>query len=434
MSKFVLYLLLFLFISGTVTVTLNPTTATDTVENTWNTKTPMKHKTSNIAIVVANSKIYAIDRSNGILECYNPATDKWTTLTPHPALGVIAAVAYQDKIYCIDSDVKDEFSDTRTDGPLTEGVIYVYDPVADSWNTESTIPTITGWIVQAQVIDGKIFVITKEHVDVKYQHEYDNTPMTTTCHIWHLYVYDPVDGSWVEKTKIPYFSPNRNREVVSVVMDDKLMVFGIFFTKTTLTIENNNWESKSLSYNPKTDQWTDLGTTPLTFMDIMWTFLPIAGATSGVYAPPKIYFFLDMKGTVVYDPLDNSYSTAEPMQASGNGYYDVAVVDDLIYVIGEEQIWYSSGAANSNYLNLQYIPIGYHSTLPTTTRLTLNNPLIITTLTLTISTITISLTYLIHKKRHTKKTTKLSKLKQKTHYPLNLIKIKKKMIRGFDVD
>jgi len=280
-------------------------------------------------------------------------------------------------------------------------VIDIYDTVTDSWST--IYNQITGSISQAHVIGEKIFVIT---MDLSLLYDPITGTSSNRC-IEHLYVYDPVNDLWTEKTSIP-FPLHNGADCVSVVVDDKLMVFGEFFTGKDLTLENNKKEPKILVYDIKTNEWTEKKT-----MFPTENFTPQAvEITNGVYAPQLIYFFSwSPSGPFltsiinVYDPSDNSWSTAEPMPVSMNNGYRVCAVDDVFYVIGTgvEQVGTGSGSYYKGCANLQYIPIGYHSTLPTTTRLTLNNPLIITTLTLTISTITISLIYLIHKKRHTKK-------------------------------
>ena len=62
---------------------------------------------------------------------------------------------------------------------------------------------------------------------------------------------------------------------------------------------------------------------------------------------------------VVCDPLRKNVSTAKDMPTPRK-YFGVAVVNDILYVIG------GKSEEKDSSLNQQYIPIGYHGTLPST--------------------------------------------------------------------
>jgi hypothetical protein len=93
------------------------------------------------------------------------------------------------------------------------------------------------------------------------------------------------------------------------------------------------------------------------------------GATTGLYAPKKIYVFggltfqdgesISTAITRVYDPETDSWSTRSSMPTQRVRFY-VAVVDDKLYVIGG-QIATENNESSHVYKseNEQYTPIGY---------------------------------------------------------------------------
>ena len=79
-----------------------------------------------------------------------------------------------------------------------------------------------------------------------------------------------------------------------------------------------------------------------------------AGATTGVYAPKKIYIigarYLDDNNQPfnwVYDPVEDAWSTAKASSRDHLGH-GMVIIDDILYVIGGN-------------VNEQYVPIGYGS-------------------------------------------------------------------------
>ena len=353
-NKIIPLMLLFFFICGTFVTAFNPVSASESVENSWNTKTPMDINNvsffNDLDTAVVNGKIYAMggyryNEGGGINGCYDPATDKWTILKTHPNPNeAVALVAFQDKIYCMNSIIPSE--------------IEIYDIATDKWSTTSAILETTLYISKAYTMEEKIFILTSPLLLLQnpYTDQWYNR-----C-IIHLYVFDPVTERCIELAGIPF--PMYHQDYVSVLVDDKIMVFGSFFTGTTLTVENKEREYKIFVYNLKTDEWSEIKSDVPDGIGFS-----LAGATTGRYAPQKVYFFRSEDTgfstcTYVYDPVANSWSTtAEPMPSFGGGY-SVAVVDDIFYVVGEEQRYYNSGSYNSVYLNLQYVPMGYTGVVP----------------------------------------------------------------------
>ncbi|MDR2719474.1 MAG: hypothetical protein LBC03_01540 [Nitrososphaerota archaeon] len=99
MNKFIPFMLLFFFISGTFTSSFTPVSASELVEDSWNTKTPSPNpERQAFEVVTVEGKIYAIggfyytetpyhivgsvlvENYLGTNERYDPVTDTWTTL------------------------------------------------------------------------------------------------------------------------------------------------------------------------------------------------------------------------------------------------------------------------------------------------------------------------------------------------------------------
>ena len=317
--------------------------ALNLTENSWNTKTPMKQARDGLGVVVVDNKIYAIGGVGtmgayvGTNECYDPKTDKWITLASMPTpQAYFAIAAYQGKIYCISDEAVS----------ATE----VYDIASNSWSKASILDTLDGGRLYAHVVDGKIFVLNISTL--------------------RLYMYNPVTDAWTEKTRIPTNIATHAGTIVSTLVDDKINVIGIFYLRIPDSFKSTMM-TKVVVYDPKTDVWTEVNSIPTTnetfFYDVA------AGANTGRYAPKRIYVFQETR-TTVYDPIKNTWYTAEPM-LTARRQMGVAVVDDIFYVIGGAVHGYGFypddplpiPTKEYSSVNEQYTPGYLEPLLPTTT-------------------------------------------------------------------
>jgi len=310
----------------------------------------MTHARSGLGIIAAEDKIYAIGGYGfggwGIAsyvstnECYDPKTDKWTTLTSMPTQRSDFAIAtYNGKIYCIGGGAPN----TPGTSIALLNINEVYDIATDSWSTKAALP-FSGKDLHANVVDGKIFVVGTR-VPFKY-----GTPQD-------LYMYDPDKNVWTKKTSMPMAPPAGNF-IVSSVVDDKIIFEGTFTIDHTYNIE----QQKILIYDPKTDSWHE-GTAGSTKV-----WCGGAGATTGLYAPKKFYS-LGISSNNVYDHIKDSWSSAKAMPTE-RANFGVAVVEDVLYVIGgyTSDDFHLFGSTNvASALNEQYIPLGYNDAIPLTT-------------------------------------------------------------------
>jgi len=329
MNKIIPIAVIFFFISGPFAATVSPVSASKLVEDSWNTKTPMSQARVNFGVVAVNGKIYVIGGNTenglqGINEQYNPKTDTWVTLEPMPTpRGSFAIATFQDKIYCIGGETFNEQE------KATCGLNEVYDTVTDSWSVKAPL-SFDGLHLQACVVNGKIFVITKRYSDVP-----------------GLFMYDPIADLWTNKTSAPVplvFSCSVGNKIISVGN------FPIEHIEPELS-----YEQKVLFYNPETDVWSEGKTLSTPIQGNV-----AVGVTSGVYAPQKIYV-LGSNYNIAYDPISDTWLTAKTMPTTRNDF-GVVVVDDVLYAIGGRAPLSGYFVLLPTSLNEQYVPIGYSYT------------------------------------------------------------------------
>jgi N-acetylneuraminic acid mutarotase len=325
MRKTVALLLALFFLTAPCVMVAKPGfSSAEVVEDSWVSKASMHESRVGLGVAVVNGKIYALGGRDkaivGTNEEYDPATDMWLLKAPMPTPRSNFGVAvYQNKIYCIGG----------RNGGVT-GVNEVYDPETDTWESKTSLPTPRDG-VEASEVGGRIYVMGGgSNVNE---------------------VYDPATDSWTTKASMPatpgLFS---SWSCASVVFDGKIHVIGA-------TPRSNSHQI----YDPTTDSWS-FGE-PL----IAGYYFAVAGATTGVNAPKRIYVFgaasslwtinVPTLTSQSYDPKTNSWTMCASIPA-GHLNAGVAVVDDKLYVIGGGGAGYAN-AVYANALNRLYTPIGY---------------------------------------------------------------------------
>ncbi len=352
MRKSIVLLLLTLLTLTSCLIIAKPafsSASTGVTENTWVSKAPMQVARANMGVAVVNGDIYAIggntisglynldqgfsEGTTGRMvnsnEEYNPVTDNWTLKAPMPTPRDNFAIAvYQGKIYCIGG---------RQNVQSSISVNEVYDPTTDTWATKSPLLNAQ-WPLQANVVNGKICVMD---------------------HSGNTYAYDPATDSWTTKAKAPLISPFGEVSgwatgFNAVAIDDKIYVVGMIAADTF-------YGNVNLIYDVATDTWSQAASVP-PYSGGGGLFglggYGAAGATTGVMAPKRIYFFFDNQ-TYIYNPTNDSWTfgTALPMNRVNFG---VAVINDTFYVIGggnNPEAFFDAYAPKG--INEQYIPVGY---------------------------------------------------------------------------
>ncbi|MCL2135141.1 MAG: hypothetical protein FWH37_06265 [Candidatus Bathyarchaeota archaeon] len=365
-TKFFALFLLLLFISSLFVSTFSFAFAAELVENTWSSKTPMQQARGGLGVITVNNKIYAIGgkTANGEIigtnEQYDPQSDTWTTLKPMPTYRAYFAIAaFEGKIYCIGGFTKSGVCSVNE----------VYDVASGNWQDMACLP-VKGGNLQGGVVGGKIFVLDG-------------------C---DLFVYDPVDDVWLQKSGIFFNSLVGSNFVAATVVDDRIVVVGNF------SFVSSRSELRVVIYDPVGDVWCE-GAKPS-----FGAVSGVVGATSGCFASKMVYFMGTTTEVVQYPGFSVSYVDIRPIGwaydpvgdvwvvasvSSNRVDFGVAVVDDVLYVIGGYSVvmketvittsredyvgdgtWRTHVVSEQHdvscpvigdavVLNLQYVPVGY---------------------------------------------------------------------------
>lgn len=320
-TKSIALLLVFLSVLSLCIFKVQPASAT---EDSWVAKQPMPTARSGLGVAVVNGKIYAIggDGGSNVTEEYNPVTNTWTTKKPMPTGRSRFGIAvYQNKIYVIGGATANGFTAANE----------VYDPLTDTWATKTPIPKGGRAELAASVVNGKIYLVGGYFFGL----------YLVSSNI--LEVYDPETDTWTTKAPMP----TAVYSCTSAVVDNKIYVIENSF--------NGRVGSLNQIYDTETDSWSYGRSIPTGVVGAA------TAATTAVFAPKRIYV---LGGEVsanssnqVYDPENDTWSTGTQMTSSRN-YLGVAVVEDILYVIGG----YNGNNVSLN-VNEQYTPFAY-GTLP----------------------------------------------------------------------
>ncbi|MCL1970508.1 MAG: hypothetical protein FWF66_03505, partial [Candidatus Bathyarchaeota archaeon] len=151
-----------------------------------------------------------------------------------------------------------------------------------------------------------------------------------------------------KKSQIPYID-SRN-SIVSVTVDDKILVFYVIKSDYSGGDQNN---VAVRVYDVKMDKWSEGKT-----QEVDMGYGMVAVATSGVYAPKRVYFLgAGADNTVVYNPATEAWSTTEVM-CTPRFSFGAAIAEDILYVIGGNKPYTIMEFLATNE---QYVPIGYHT-------------------------------------------------------------------------
>lgn len=315
------------------------------VEDSWVSKTSMNKARAYLGVAVVDGKIYAIGGDQGpltgnamnavgmthdttnVTEEYDPILDEWTLKSSMPtARARFGCAVYQNKIYCIGG-----YSSTlsTTTNYFNLDANEVYDPVTDTWESKTPLPT-PRHSPATNVVNGKIYVI-------------GGYSITTFSKVNVVEVYDPASNTWATVSSPPLEVGSS----ASTVIDNKIY---------TLGHNSSAWQTYIQVYDPETDTWNIKGSTPV-------SSFASAAVTSGSSAPKRIYFF-DENRTDIYNPTDDSWTEGTPT-ATPRPFAAAAFIDDLIYLIGgrtgqggDMTFMYSSALCE------QYTPIGYIPEFP----------------------------------------------------------------------
>jgi hypothetical protein len=299
-------------------------------ENTWELKIPKTSLADVYGVVDANGTIYIFRNS---FFCYDPSTgsriEKAPLRIPFEWQGkgddcVYSAVTLQSEIYVIGGVHKGtqnkEFN-----------FVKIYNIGDDSWRNGTAPNYQIEYFPLAIAVDEKIYLLDGKS--------------------GHLEMFDPSSDSWTAKTSLPiwYLSAETQDSRIDqmVVINDRIYCF---------TAPSYNWPPRMIIYDSKTDAWLSGANPPVT--NSQASHLTFACTTTGHFAPKRVYYIgaasdfpPDPAFNYVYDPANDSWSTAEPLSTSTLGYYASAISNDKLYYF----------AINGSGVEV-YTPIGYSRT------------------------------------------------------------------------
>ena len=208
----------------------------------------------------------------------------WTTKANYPeiatggsALAMVPNAQGQSMLYVIAGQ-------SSSGGPVSR--VRVYNVATNSWSRRAEYPITAYNTNGAAVIKGKIYVSG----GVRDFHFYRS----------QLYMYDPATNEWTEKRSMP--TPTWGG--ITGVINNKLYVLTCVHQEDCFTL---NEGLELYRYDPLTDQWTDLGTSPPQGVR------PMGGTIGG-----KLYFTggeNERSGPLMtaYDPITNQWTRKTPL-------------------------------------------------------------------------------------------------------------------------
>jgi len=317
MGKTAALLLVLVFLIASCLLWKQALSSVKVVENSWAAKAPVPSAVYGVA--AANGKIYAFARN--VTYEYNPITNVWTTKNPLSSNMYGSALAvYQNKIYAMGEG---------------NGMTQVYDLATDTWETKASMPTPRAQLT-ANVVNGKIYLIGG-----RTGGQYTTTALNE--------VYEIATDSWTTKAPIP----NPVTLYASAVVDNKIYIIG---GQDEFTYPMNL--ALVQIYDPATDTWSFGASIPKIVTSAA------AGATTGVWAPKRIYVIGGMPaksliGTnlnQVYNPENDSWTIGASMPTARFQLH-VTVLNDALYAIGGAPYFNLQGV--NSLENEQYTPIEY---------------------------------------------------------------------------
>jgi hypothetical protein len=311
------------------------------VENSWATMTPMPTWRQMFGVVGINGQVYAISGATyggytTTNEIYNPQTNDWITREPIPAAKeAFGIAAFENRIYCIGGSGYNQVFETN----------YEYNVVTDSWTIKAPMLTPRTFLT-ANLVDRKIYLIG------------GSTSLSESSIVTSNEVYDIATDTWSTKKPIPVAVTSYS----SVALNGKIYIIGGLspLESNLVPLESNLVQI----YDCATDTWSFGASLPVALSGT------IAVATTGFYAPEKIYVLgghYSGNGTVwanrnfnynfVYDPVNDFWSNGTVMPTK-RAYLGVANVGDLLYAVGG----YVSDHEAVSRVNERYTPLGYSET------------------------------------------------------------------------
>ena len=170
--------------------------------DSWTAKSSILVSTNIATSASVNGIIYVFE-DGGNTQAYDPVMDSWSVKKAAPSpRGGMEATAVGGKIYLIGGAV------VSGSTSVASGLVEVYDPVLDSWETKNSLQLARfGHVVTT--VQGLVYVLGGLAVDFGPGQDF-------------VEAYDPTLGTWVTKTPMPL----RNYEFAGSAVGDKIYLIG----------------------------------------------------------------------------------------------------------------------------------------------------------------------------------------------------------------
>jgi N-acetylneuraminic acid mutarotase len=282
----------------------------------WSTAAPFPEASEELYGIGAGGKLYVFGglapgwTSKGLVYEYDPGADSWTKKKNMPLPSHHLALAeFKGKIYVFGGFVKPEKGPTAWQ-PIDN--VWEYDPGADSWKALAPLPTKRG-SANAVLHDGKVYVIGGAglHPGSKETVVHPARPHRA---LGTNEVYDLAANAWETRQSMP---TARNHAAAGIV-NNKIYIIGGRIGAAFITRAANIGIVEE--YDPATDQWGALKASMLN---------PRSAAAWGTYKG-KIYvaggeeraggpWQRTFRAVEAYDPRANSWSMLPDMTFPRHG-------------------------------------------------------------------------------------------------------------------
>ena len=274
-------------------------------QGSWSTKAPLPIKLSEVAVAVANDKIYVL---GGIApgrvyqplnQEYDPVTDRWRERAPLPrALNHAGATGLNGKIYVVGA-----FTAEGHGGPLDAA--FEYDPATDTWRALAPLKSPRG-SVGVTTLGGKIHAIGGRGPD----------KVTVGNHE----VYDPATGKWSELAPLP-----KARDHLAVVAaGGRIHAIGGRLDGITENVDLHD------IYNPATNTWETGVPMPTARSAVARALYQNMIVVSGGECRNKRTYIENE----AYDLNAGRWSTLAPLPAGRHGFGAVVIGRSLYFAAG----------------------------------------------------------------------------------------------------
>jgi DNA-binding CsgD family transcriptional regulator/N-acetylneuraminic acid mutarotase len=279
-----------------------PENPTQLVPQRWQKLANLPAARSGLAVAVYANRIYAIGGMtnqgiSGIVEQYDPATDKWTTLPTKPVpVAYVSAAVIGGKIYIPGGRI--------STGSMTN-ILESYDPQKNLWEKHASLPvSLSGYALVA--FEGKLYLAggsDGEHI------------------LDSVFLYDPELDTW--KKCAPMSTP---REYAgAAVAGGKIYVVGGFDGKMALKVNEE--------YSPNQNTWSERKE------------LPVARYAMGMTSIADLVYVIGGQGkssagldTLQYSYQQDQWEVLQTDQSSQSwAFLGLVSLQTHLYALGGEQ-------------------------------------------------------------------------------------------------